>query len=354
MAARVLDSYEATEAKSSARGTWTVPFLTERRAELMTWLANQAVSADGGVLSWINDSHPGYAYSEVGGYLLSLLTLEGSFPATRSLIAERLVRELEVHGSVGRGGTSYLFDTGMVLRGLLLARKQTRRWKGTSLGLDAAFDFVATLVRRRKAVQGRHAGTFDAARWSSCFGPHQLKVAQATLAYQEQFDEPRAEEATARLLENALPYYEAGRFRAFPERPDCHLHSHCYALEGLLSLRGSDVWDRGFDDVVLAGARWLADVQTFEGGLPEWHDGERSWGRLRADITAQALRIWSMAAPQRFEKPIARALGFLLSLRAPSGALRFTPQSGDENTWATIFLAQALGPLIGPPIREIV
>jgi hypothetical protein len=354
MEARVFDSYGATTPDSTVREFRSRQNLADWREQALTWLTEYAVTEDGGVLSWCNNRHPGYVYSEVGGYLLSLLSLEASFRASQSVIAERLIHDLRANGSAGRAGTSYLFDTGMVLRGLLLVRKQACSRNGTHSDLDAAFSFVTTHIRRREAVQGRHPSTFDAARWSSCFGPHQLKVAQATLAYHEQFDEPRAWDATERLLENALSYYASGTFRAFPGRPDCILHSHCYALEGLLSLRASDLWDRGFNDIVLAGAGWLADVQNSAGGFPEWHDGERSWGRSRADVAAQALRIWLIVAPQRFEKPIARALGFLQSLRAPSGALRFTPQSGDENTWATIFLAQVLGQSIGLPICEIV
>jgi hypothetical protein len=141
------------------------------------------------------------------------------------------------------------------------------------------------------------------------------------------------------LWRDVFCLFDEGRFRAYSQTDLTYLHSHCYALEGLIGLGASRDSDGQF--ALEEGAVFLEKVQAPEGGIQGWHDGRRVFGSLRADATAQAVRIWSVVDKAAFAVPIRRAVRFLGSLQAPEGGLYYEPGSRDINTWATVFAAQA-------------
>ncbi len=136
--------------------------------------------------------------------------------------------------------------------------------------------------------------------------------------------------------------FDNGRFRTFTDGPECQLHAHCYAIEGLISCNQSQLFSRRFDDVIHAAADWLASIQNAYGSVSEWHDGQTPSGMLRADVTSQAMRIWSIVDKEKYLLQIQKAALFLNTLRHPSGGLRFRPEVQDVNTWCTLFASQAL------------
>ncbi len=97
-----------------------------------------------------------------------------------------------------------------------------------------------------------------------------------------------------------------------------------------------------YRDLIRGSARWLAEIQTSEGGLRAFHDGRDAFGTLHTDATAQAVRIWSLVDATAYQEQIARGLGFLAEMTTPVGGLRYEPGSDDVNTWTTIFGLQAL------------
>lgn len=113
-----------------------------------------------------------------------------------------------------------------------------------------------------------------------------------------------------------------------------------------------------------AGIRWLCNVQNRDGGVPTFC---RGWGKLpfdrsSEDITAHAVRAWSLWMPKlmpkdrvRAERSLRRAVRFLLRSQQGDGSWRplwFGNQevSGNENpVYGT---ARVLSALIGLPERE--
>jgi hypothetical protein len=65
------------------------------------------------------------------------------------------------------------------------------------------------------------------------------------------------------------------------------------------------------------------------------------FAELRADATAQAVRIWSLVDRAAFHREIAAGLRFLASLATDGRGIRYSPDKADINVWATIFAVQA-------------
>jgi len=299
-------------------------------ARLLGWLVRPSVvDGEGRVMSWSNPRHPGYPYPEIAGYLLSILAMEGeSTLDIRDRIARRLVSDISPAGGVGRGGADYVFDSAMALAGLIAHE---------SAGGVLSDDFVTVNLTARRAGTG--LSTADPNHWSVSYGCHLLKVVIALYACDERGPRPTTSALVDRLVAELTGLYDNGRFRANASSLLTYLHSCCYAVEGLLVLQGRGHGEYG--DLIRGSARWLAEIQTSEGGLRAFHDGRDAFGTLHTDATAQAVRIWSIVDATAFQEPITRGLGFLAEMTTPVGGLRYEPGSDDVNTWATIFGLQA-------------
>jgi hypothetical protein len=162
----------------------------------------------------------------------------------------------------------------------------------------------------------------------------------ALAAYHDRAGDPRSLPLAESLLAGLLPLYAAGRFRIHADSSVTYVHAHCYAVEGLLCLQRRGLAEVG--GVARDCAGWLAQIQAANGGIRAWHDGTHASGPLRADATAQAVRIWSCVNRRAFGDAIGRALGFLGRLQSVSGGICYEPGSGDVNTWATVFAVQAV------------
>jgi len=308
-------------------------------AHMLGWLVSPSVvDVEGRVMSWSNPRHPGYAYPEIAGYLLSILALEGDGTVgIRDRVARRLVADMSRAGGVGRSGADYVFDSAMALAGLI-AHESAGGEVPDESAIDRLFDFVAANLAARRA--GRDLPTVDADHWSVSYGCHLLKVVIALCAY----DDRRPTSTTKALVDHVASeltgLYDHGRFRANARSPLTYLHSHCYAVEGLLALQGRNRGSHG--DLIRGSAQWLAEIQTAEGGLRAFHDGREAFGSLHTDATAQAIRIWSLVDSAAYREQIDRGIGFVAEMATPVGGLRYEPGSDDVNTWATIFGLQAV------------
>ncbi|MFO0626008.1 MAG: hypothetical protein U0325_10365 [Polyangiales bacterium] len=278
----------------------------------LAWLhGHDALRDDGAVMSWHNPAHPGYPYPEIAGLWLCAFPHAPAAPR----VAAWLRAQVDAHGRIGRGEARYAFDAAVVIRGLRAHAPED--------------PCLAALTARLRddLVAGRACVGGDARRWSTVPGPHLLKCAIAL----------GRNVIDARAAVRASP--QGLRFDDGTGEGRTYLHANLYALEGArwLAARGDDVaagWCRD-------GLRWLASVQTGEGGLRAWHDGVRAEGPVRADATAQAVRLWCALDPTRYATSIARGRACLAAMQHPGGAMRYEPESEDQNVWATIFAVQA-------------
>ncbi len=193
-----------------------------------------------------------------------------------------------------QGGFSYFFDCGIVVRGLLVA------WRNTQ---NAEFLRVAIAIGEAMAADfASHDGEYhpiltlpeklpverDPARWSRVPGCYQLKSALAWWDLSEATGQSRFGALYARMLETSLRHY--GSF--LPGHPDRlkvvdRLHAFLYFLEGLLPRAR----EKQCAAALCHGIRLVAELG--HGIAPEFE---------RSDVYAQLLRIrlyadWAGVAP---------------------------------------------------------
>jgi hypothetical protein len=302
-----------------------------------TWLESaDVIRPDGAVMSWVNPAKPGYAYPEIAGYMLTWLAQAGDRTAsTRERICARLLQDLSPRGGVGRDGIDYVFDSAMVLNGLLAHLDAGGSLPDPQMA-DRLFDFIVGNLAGQSGLGGMPTATDG--HWSLSYGCHLLKCAIAISAYADRRSGRRADALVDRLLGDVLAMRDGGRFRVNAGSPITYTHAHCYAVEGMLVLQARG--RSGLGAPIAEAADWLADVQLADGGVPSAHDSGGQLGPAHADCTAQAVRIWACVDPLRYSRAIERALDFLAGL-CVDGGYRYRPGSDDINTWATLFAAQA-------------
>ncbi len=290
---------------------------------LRRWLVGpEVVDVDGAVWSWRGEP-AGYRYAEAGGLWLSWITMVDPQHARAPAVARWLERAL-VEGGVGRDGVGYTFDLGVVLTGLLRWRQATGAGLGYAVRRGAA-ELVAAITERRAVTGAAHA------RWSTRFGPHQRKLAIAL----DRIDEAALLDTTAARAALCLATGDEPLELVGQGAEPIYLHAAAYALEGS--------WSLGATETVARGASWLAEIQRDDGGLSAWwHPRQGAHGPARADATAQAVRLWCGADPQRHAAAIDRGLGFLAGLHDPRGGVRYDDVTPHRNVWCALFSWQAL------------
>jgi hypothetical protein len=307
----------------------------------LSWLeSTELTDSSGHVLSWWSTKKPGYAYPEVSGLLLTLLAHTGAGPARQRALRTALRQVPGGRSGIGRFGMDYTFDLAMVVRGLL----RTRDPDESEIGMCKAL-----LERTLQRLPGDQPQPLRRdTRWSLSFGAHQAKVAGAALECRRyEALRENADGVLLQLREDTLRLQDDdGRFRIHAESGQTYLHSHCYAVEGLLMM--ADAGITGHTTTIASAANWLARVQAKDGGVQAWYDGRVATGPSRTDATAQMLRIFRLVDAGRFTAEISASAEFLRRHTVPGRGVRYEPGSGDVNTWATIFAVQALAPADHP------
>ncbi len=305
---------------------------------LSEWLIDRLVTPEGLVLSWIGPSNSSYAYPEAAGLLLALLADERQPSARR--VAARIAGSLSEHlgnrGSVGRDGQFYAFDSAIALRGLLAFVSAG----GSLCDPDVPHRCFESLVQSVRDERATATPPKDPRRWSNTFSCHLLKLAFALTAYGEHYRESAGAEISVGLVDKLIGYRDGGRFRTAPNDARTYVHAHCYAVEGLLCLRARGVVDD--TATIEACVAWLAEIQHKDGGIPSWHDGRNACGPCHADATAQAARIWCCVDRDRWAGAISRALAWIEMYTVPTGGVRYSDASLDQNSWTTMMSVQAL------------
>ena len=305
------------------------------------WLRSpDVITVDGSVISWVNPVHPGYAYPEIAGYMLSDLAFRGGDTvALRNIVARRLLADMTPSGAVGRNGIEYVFDSAMVLAGLIAHENDGGVLPDPDMP-ERLRRYIVNRLTRRIGLDGNLENV--PTHWSQSYGCHLIKTVISLTA----FDASRGTDSwplIKQLLTELLPLYEplgdGGRFHVNGASDVTYTHAHCYAIEGLLVLEGRG--RTGLRRWIDGGAAWLASVQEWNGGVPAEHDSNGPRMVAHADCTAQAVRVWTCADAELYADNIERGVRFLTELSS-SGGIRYAVGSNDINTWATIFGAQAI------------
>jgi len=287
------------------------------RAAMRGWLDSDAVVlADGAVLSWVSGSNPGFPYPEAAAIWLawaawrSYRSEAGANEARVEAVAFKLLEELRA-GPIGKAEYSYLFDT-------CLAVSALSGWVGDLLDAKTVKDVgLMALEPFVRSGQPVLPSPKDPHRWSCNWGMHLLKTKALLELATIKLNEPRFSAVTSLIGlhgDKVLPDY---------------MHARAYGLEGLI-MAGKDV---------RASVSDLTKWQSQKGAMYGWAD-KASPGR--ADVTAQAVCLWSRRPFDGANLAITKGLYALRSLQSEAGGLFYEESSDHINTWATAFADQAM------------
>src|SRR5947209_19716901 len=214
------------------------------------WLVSGPIlGADGAVFSWSNATHPGYLYPEAGGLCLSALCtereIEGPSASAADRVAGWLCKSIAPDGGVGRGGTAYLFDSAVVLAGLLRYRTCGGRVDADG-PIHRLRDFVRKQIAAGEAVLPRSAAADG--RWSTQFGAHLVKCLHSLQLYSRAFGE-EVEQETVETLIN----------RSGLQASPVYVHPFCYEQEGHLVIAHGGL--SNLFEPIDGALDWLAALQ---------------------------------------------------------------------------------------------
>lgn len=314
-----------------------------RRVAAERWLCSDDVVLRGGeVISWANPAHPGYAYQEAAGLWLAHFCLASPASASDAPIervASRLASDVLSDGGAGRGGTLYLFDSAVALRGLVAHAALTG--KGHDEAMDRLVTFIAARLNEGVPIAATK-GPSPGGRWSTDFAPHLLKAVVGLSDYASQSGDERANTCVDRLAHAFSPSAVASLISRSDPDIGAYTHAVLYALEGLVFLAHRRLTSDAAQAAAETLLEQLAMAQRADGSMPAWISPHGAVGCARTDVTAQALRLWTAVDRGRFASSIASAASWIYARQAACGALPYEPGSADMNTWATIFSLQAV------------
>ncbi len=299
---------------------------------LGAWLASPGLHCpDGQLISWVNPHHPGYPYPEATALWLSWAAwrceqgLPGPAPELVASSAAWLHAQLRDHGSIGRNGTRYAFDTGLAFQALVRAARQPGL---LALEPDALAPLSAGLEAFLDADRPSLPAPNGNERWSDRWTGHLVRAGALVLQAGLWLDDRATQHRARRII---------ARAERTPAADATYLHALCYQAEGdlLLSALGEPGGAEGVDQVAIA----LAHHQRPDGLLPSWTEHPEP---AHLDTTAQAVRLWAATDPRRWAGRIAMAQVALARHQHPSGALPYEPTRGDLNTWVCLFTDQAV------------
>jgi len=300
------------------------------------WLLGRAVvGRDGAILSWSNPRHPGYPYPEAAGLFLSALRTTSRVEGNGALdrVARWLCKSIGAEGGVGRGGVTYLFDSAVVLAGLL-----RYRGAGGPVECDTAIhrlrDFVCHQIASGAAVLPSYAAADG--RWSTQFGAHLLKSLHALYLYAKAFGNAPQDDLVPALIN-----------RSGQQPSPVYIHPFCYEQEGHLVAVHYGL--TSLFEPIDGALEWLAALQQPSGAILAFANGMDGFGEPRTDATAQAVRLWLLRDRSRYGEAIARGLSFLATCQTPKGGIRYTPERDDVCSWSTMFTLQALEWFVSAP-----
>lgn len=328
-----------------------IHFAEDSKAHL-TWLLDGPVrDADGMLHAWMDGDSRSFIYEESTAYSLTLFCFlyenkgHPIFKSEAVRTAQALCNHLAGKPGCGKNGRVYLFDTAVCMRALCLFRQIFPEQKIRNLDpLIKNLDETAiSLVKRRLAFEAGDSLN-QTTHWSDHFNIHSIKALAQLLPWNdtEEFKKEIDDIIQAFLHDRFFD----GIFYPDDQKNQAYLHPHCYALEGLLTLR--KITGRSYGTVLNVSAKRLAEMQLHNGALPSyWRMNEPP--TAASDTTAQAVRIWQILDAQKYSQPIKRGLDYLETQMAPCGGVKYSSRIKHANTWTTIFYLQATAWQFLPP-----
>ena len=294
--------------------------------------------------AWLENTGPSFLYQESTAYLLSLLTdlyrqtRDPCFEMEARRTAQSLAASIQAEKGCGRNNRRYLFDSAICLRSFMDFCEIFPGAKDLLPGsiIEQTRQQALELLNAHAACHPAN-GNGDRGHWSREFSVHLFKA--FSLLYPA-LQKPRLlSDLDSQIQRMIKERYRDGLFFVNPDRTQAYLHSHCYAVEGLLMLNGR--MGEFCEGVVRQAAEKLAWLQTDDGGILNWWPA-REEARQTTDVAAQAVRIWQCVDPAAYSDNIIEGLRFLEAMSDPGGGVRYCRDVRHLNSWATIFTIQAL------------
>ena len=295
--------------------------------------------------AWIdaNSQKPSFGYSEITGYSMSLnsflarmLKLETNRVEHSAELSYTWIKNhFEKYGFfktrlplntddaylIKTSDLRYLFDTGMVLNGLVNYAQFSEREDVIKTAKDVAEYMIHSFFPEKKKILPMIADTADS------FHPNSLKWSVQTtaflgktaigLAYLYSLDDKNIYssylESIVHLLKTCVS--KNGIFKTYNEMGRVHFHPLLYAVEAAFSL-GAILEDKELTRLAIENLEYVYNHQYANGELPSliW-DGEPVYA-FRSDLHFQAIRMGIIfdyrRQSDRFNNYIEKTLEFVL------------------------------------------
>lgn len=316
--------------------------------QMEKWIVSEIYNKDGGIYSWQRGNEKGYLYNEITGYGIKLFTcLYDKFEDPRHIqMAKKSVDYIgsQVNnsgGGISRGGIYYVFDASICLSGILSYHDFVADNKHVEEKMSKdLLNFIYHSLLNKKPINlnGTSQAKLDLNHWSLSYGSHLLKCCIALSQSSSIFEDGREklDGLVDRLCLDILHNFHNGHFHKNANSKDVYTHSHCYATEGLIYLNRPEHLE-----TIKESANWLASVQNPDGSLYNRYFSPNIQEEV-ADVTSQAIRIWTWTDKEKFNNNIEKAFSFLKSLQSPEGGIYYKPGSKDINSWVTMFTMNAV------------
>ncbi|MCL5035676.1 MAG: hypothetical protein M1269_01030 [Chloroflexi bacterium] len=331
---------------------------------LLEWLISSPVrSPEGALYAWIGEDGPSFKYPEVTAYFVKLCVIADSAAGNPGIMekignsVDYLVEELEKNeGRINHNSRDYVFDTAMVLSALVAVRSKYDMPVSKEL-LQSTARFIVDCLIRKKGVGIVTDDLPD--RWSTGYNPHLLKVLPALCDYNtlaisgdmEPIGSPGIIDGLIKEVLNDFVPRGVSAPEFFSVSP-LYTHAFCYALEGLIGMRARN--RIGLDAAIINGVELLSQWQNEDGSWNNWQ-GAADKVQRPADATAQAIRLFIIVDPVKYENNIKRGIDYLKAGEAPGGGLYYSDRNMHQNACATIFAVQAfMWNLVGPDVKTLV
>ena len=331
-----------------------------RSADLFDWLfAGQLSHSSGGVAGWrerrtgrLSDEYP-----EISGYYLSAAVFAdatGSAAVTRA--ADWLCARIEANASASRrvdGSAIYNFDQGIIAAGLIKFGVRTANARAVAAGIRAASrlrDQIGELGHLPPLDPAAGAPHGRPATWSTVGRLHLAKTVQCLLLAAE-LGVAGMREAARRVIDDVSSAFSLASDGLRNEAGVTNLHATCYTLEGFW------IWDAanrttGLQGVLHTALGELLSYRLPSGGFPRLASADAA--REQSDVHAQVVRLAALLGRTALVRPAIARLRQVASPAEFGWSVPYEPQAPEvhENAWATMFAAQALALVDGPPELE--
>ena len=328
-------------------------------AELFQWLFSGGLSHPSGAVAGWRERRTGRLsdeYPEITGYYLSAAVFaDATENAAVIRAADWLCERIETNASASRrvdGSAIYNFDQGIIAAGLIKYGVRAGKTRAVAAGIRAASRL------RDQVNEHGHLPTFDpsagspvgrAATWSTVGRLHLAKTVQCLLLAAE-LGVSGMREAARTIVDDVSRGFSLASDGLRDAAGPTNLHATCYALEGLW------IWDAAERTIRLrplltATFGELLTHRLPSGGLPRTVG---SAAREQSDVHSQVVRLAALLGRTAAIPSSVARLRQVASQADHGWSVPYEPESVEvhENAWATMFAAQALALIDGPPELE--